>query len=190
MGSARTLDVSSPEIAEEIVKTHDTVFANRHKPMTLNRASKYNLPPSPLKLPLLGNFHKIGSLPYRSLRALSDSFRELFPYIGWMDKITGFDSKLEKIFKLVDGFLDRAIKEYKYKKNDNENKVFIEALLNLKKASVDGGDLTQETIKGILLGPVGEVAKYVKVSNDRQGTGTRWQSSVIRYCPMPELGST
>ncbi|KAK6920988.1 Cytochrome P450 [Dillenia turbinata] len=82
---------------------------------------------------------------------VSFSFRELFPYMGWMDRITGFDTKLEKIFKLVDGFLDRAIKEHKRVKNDNENKVFIEALLNLKKASVDGGDLTQETIKGVLL---------------------------------------
>ncbi|KAK6920617.1 Cytochrome P450 [Dillenia turbinata] len=271
---------------------------------TLTRASKYNLPPSPLKLPLLGNFHQIGSLPYRSFRALSDrygplvlihegkvrtlvvsspemarevlrtqdvnfsnryitrgagvmlyeghdilsspygqrwmklrklcvselltqkrvqsfqdireeilthvvakiqqsclkkepvnlsimsttaanniacrcilgqryegmgglgfggpakkvtklfvsfSLRELFPYFGWMDRITGFDAKLENIFKLVDGFLDRAIKEHEYMKNDNENKVFIEALLNLKKVSVDGADLTQETIKGVLL---------------------------------------
>ncbi|XP_057534640.1 cytochrome P450 736A117-like [Amaranthus tricolor] len=36
-----------------------------------------NLPPSPPKLPILGNIHQLGSHPYRSLKSLSDKYGEL-----------------------------------------------------------------------------------------------------------------
>ncbi|KAK9113595.1 hypothetical protein Syun_020392 [Stephania yunnanensis] len=36
-----------------------------------NNNKSINLPPSPFKLPFIGNFHQLGSSPHRSLRALS-----------------------------------------------------------------------------------------------------------------------
>ncbi|XP_022729302.1 LOW QUALITY PROTEIN: cytochrome P450 71A26-like [Durio zibethinus] len=42
-----------------------------------NKKRKLMLPPSPPKLPIIGNIHKIGSYPHRSLRALAQQFGPL-----------------------------------------------------------------------------------------------------------------
>ncbi|KAL4362574.1 hypothetical protein GQ457_04G015420 [Hibiscus cannabinus] len=43
----------------------------------LSRSWKRNLPPSPPKLPLIGNIHQVGKLPHRSFRALSEKYGPL-----------------------------------------------------------------------------------------------------------------
>ncbi|XP_057438244.1 phenylacetaldehyde oxime monooxygenase CYP71AN24-like isoform X2 [Lotus japonicus] len=43
----------------------------------LPRGSKRNLPPSPPKLPFIGNFHQLGTIPYRSFQTLSQKYGPL-----------------------------------------------------------------------------------------------------------------
>ncbi|RYR67582.1 hypothetical protein Ahy_A03g013980 [Arachis hypogaea] len=51
--------------------------SQRYRPFTRRNNKFNNLPPSPPKLPIIGNLHQLGTLPHQSLKALSKKYGPL-----------------------------------------------------------------------------------------------------------------
>ncbi|KAK6920620.1 Cytochrome P450, partial [Dillenia turbinata] len=211
MGQSQALVVSSPEIVRDIMKTHDTIFANRQKtvaadvlfyggnevvfsPHGENWKEARKILASELlsqrRLQLLHDNRKkevklmiakirqsclnqkvpvnIGEMMFSmfattieeknmkiSELVLAFSFKEFFPIMGWMDKFTGLDMRLEETWKEIDDFLDRVIEEHerhmKSKGEQFEEKDCVDVLLDLKNGSLAGVDLTTDNIKALIL---------------------------------------
>ncbi|KAL4637265.1 hypothetical protein ACB092_03G065600 [Castanea dentata] len=65
--------------------------------LRLNRVGNLNLPPSPPKLPIVGNLHQIGSLPHRSFQALSNKHGPLmFLHLGCVPTLVVSSPKMVK----------------------------------------------------------------------------------------------
>ncbi|KAJ0025608.1 hypothetical protein Pint_08300 [Pistacia integerrima] len=79
-------------------------------------------------------------------------FSEYFPFIGWVDKLTGMKRRLENNFKELDLFFQEIIQDHsdsKVPKNGQQD--IIDVLLRIQK---DGGlkvDVTWDHIKAILM---------------------------------------
>ncbi|XP_043706124.1 cytochrome P450 71A1-like [Telopea speciosissima] len=60
-------------------------------------AKKTNLPPSPPKLPFLGNFHQLGSLPHHSFRSFSEKYGPLMLFqLGHVPTLVVSSSEIAK----------------------------------------------------------------------------------------------
>ncbi|KAK6924768.1 LOW QUALITY PROTEIN: Cytochrome P450 [Dillenia turbinata] len=213
MGQPPVLVVLSHEIVREIIRTHDTIFANRHKTgaadvlfyggnelvsphmmstggklqlFHLNRKREVKIMVAKIRQSCDGGhvpvnlgemLHSIliiilcefafvwrrrtygkqfGRLSQSiSKLLLAFSFREFFPFIGWMDKFTGFDARLGETWKEVVAFLDQVIKEHEdsitSRSEKSEVKDCVDVLLNLRNKGMAGIDLSLDVIKGIIL---------------------------------------
>ncbi|KAK8985411.1 hypothetical protein V6N11_068668 [Hibiscus sabdariffa] len=82
----------------------------------------------------------------------SFSFSDYFPFMGWVDRLTGFHNRLEKTFKELDIFYQELIDEHldpnrlKPKQND-----IIDVLLQISKDGDFPFELTIDHIKAILM---------------------------------------
>ncbi|KAH0739215.1 hypothetical protein KY290_037920 [Solanum tuberosum] len=77
---------------------------------------------------------------------------DIFPFLGWIDKLTGLTDRLEKNFKELDEFYEELIEQHQ---NPNRPKSMegdiVDLLLQLKKEKSIPIDLTLEDIKGLLM---------------------------------------
>ncbi|KAL9229195.1 hypothetical protein vseg_004687 [Gypsophila vaccaria] len=79
-------------------------------------------------------------------------FSEHFPSIGWLDKLCGRTSKLERIFKALDAFYEEIINDHLHPirpKSDQED--IIDVLLHLRKDRSFPFDLSFNHIKALLM---------------------------------------
>ncbi|KAL2892847.1 Cytochrome P450 71A9 [Bienertia sinuspersici] len=80
-------------------------------------------------------------------------FSDYFPFMGWVDKISGVLNKLERVFRELDqfyqGFIDQHLESNRQKSKKQED--FIDVLLQLREEHTVQFDLTLDYIKAILM---------------------------------------
>lgn len=80
-------------------------------------------------------------------------FSDYFPFIGgWLDKLTGLSSKLERVFKDMDEFYDEIINDHLDPNSPkSEREDIVDVLLQLRKERCFSFDLTLDHIKATLM---------------------------------------
>ncbi|XP_039037369.1 cytochrome P450 71A1-like [Hibiscus syriacus] len=79
---------------------------------------------------------------------------DMFPYLRWLDLLTGCIPSLKALFGQLDSFFDQIIEEHRTPKSENQvssKKDFISIIMQLQKDGMLEMDLTQDDIKAILL---------------------------------------
>ncbi|XP_050254723.1 phenylacetaldehyde oxime monooxygenase CYP71AN24-like [Quercus robur] len=98
---------------------------------------------------------KIGELPRRVMVLLAAfSLGDFFPYLRWIDVLTGFIPSLKSTFGEIDAFLDQVVQQHMIIKVDdglpNKND-FVDSLLKLRNSGKLDFELTHKNLKALLL---------------------------------------
>nr|KYP46475.1 Cytochrome P450 83B1 [Cajanus cajan] len=77
---------------------------------------------------------------------------DYIPFLGWVDKLTGLRTRLEKSFKELDEFSQEVIEEHMDpNRKSSEEEDIIDVLLQLKKQRSFSTDLTIDNIKAVFM---------------------------------------
>lgn len=86
---------------------------------------------------------------------LAFSFGDFYPYMGWMDSLTGFKAKLTNTFRILDDFLDRVIDAHRVLDvaavNMSNRKDLVDVIFDLQRNGTLDINLSEDSIKAILL---------------------------------------
>ncbi|KAI9108921.1 hypothetical protein K1719_020226 [Acacia pycnantha] len=75
---------------------------------------------------------------------------DFFPWLGWVDVLSGKIKELKDTFKAVDGFLDEVTEDHKKTKDDDEKKDFVDILLQLQETDKLAFELTKYDLKAVV----------------------------------------
>ncbi|KAH9794616.1 cytochrome P450 71A22 [Citrus sinensis] len=76
---------------------------------------------------------------------------DLYPSLKWIDFLTGSIGHLHKTARDLGDLVDQVIEEHRITLTDDDKKDFIHVLLQLQKDGNDGIEVTQDTLKAILM---------------------------------------
>lgn len=119
---------------------------------------------------------KFGELSRRVMLLFSAfCFGDLFPYLGWMDVVTGHIGRLNATSKAADALLDQVVEEHKISKSDDDvdqsdRTDFVHILLQLQKHGMFEMEVTQDNIKAILMV---FLYSYLPLSHENTNTHTQ-----------------
>ncbi|KAH9794621.1 cytochrome P450 71A18 [Citrus sinensis] len=95
---------------------------------------------------------KFGELTKKNMILLARTcVGDLYPSLKWIDFLTGSIYHLHKIARDLGDLLDQVIEEHRITLTDDDKKDFIHVLLQLQKDGNDGIEVTQDTLKAILM---------------------------------------
>ncbi|KAJ0106344.1 hypothetical protein Patl1_18170 [Pistacia atlantica] len=78
---------------------------------------------------------------------------DFIPWLGWLNYVTGLEARVEKVFREFDDFLDGIVDEHMEKKvgTIEDQKNFVDVLLEIQKDSKSGDSVGRDGIKAIIL---------------------------------------
>ncbi|XVF54583.1 hypothetical protein PTKIN_Ptkin05aG0192900 [Pterospermum kingtungense] len=84
---------------------------------------------------------------------------DYIPWLAWVNRVSGLESKMEKVAKALDTFLEGVVEEHKKRTNDHGNtriqhekdKDFVDVLLQIQRENEVGFPLEKDSIKAIIL---------------------------------------
>lgn len=81
---------------------------------------------------------------------------DFFPWLAWIDVVTGLDGRSKRASRAMDAFLERVIKEHQeWKEMDgrdgDDQRDFVDMLLHLREGSELGVQLERDSIKAMIL---------------------------------------
>ncbi|KAK8684449.1 hypothetical protein V6N13_040476 [Hibiscus sabdariffa] len=108
----------------------------------------------------------------------SFSFGDAFPYLRWMDYLTGFIPNLKATCAELDELMDQIIEEGKDLDEVNPKNDLLSVLLQLQKEGEIDMELTQDNLKAILL-------DMFIGGSDTASTTTEWKNLNLPPSPSP-----
>ena len=81
------------------------------------------------------------------------NFGDFFPYLRWIDVLTGYNAKVRNNAKAFHALLDQVIDEHQQQSSieQSDKKDLVDILLQIQKDGQLGINLTRENLKAILL---------------------------------------